>query len=345
VTTQEAFWIFQSIDPATGQEPLDALLGFLPVKDTTNKNGVDSLPSKGEGFVTFSIKPSFTAQSNDTTTAQAGIVFDFNAPVMTNIEKHTIDPVTPTSSIHRYSVTQDTITLNWSGVDNVLGAGLKSYALYFSENGGPYSLFRENLSDTTGYFVGTMGNSYSFITLAIDSVGNQEPMKTSNVSILIPNDKVVTSNLCPLSNTTFTAPSIASGTYQWQVDMGSGFQNVTNSIVYDGSTGQTLLLKEPPTSWYGYKYRCQITSTNNVYYSVINTLKFSMTWKGTQSDSWETPANWSCNMLPDEFTDVLINTIMPVQLRSNAAVRSIVLYPGANLTISAPHNLEIKGMK
>jgi hypothetical protein len=62
----------------------------------------------------------------------------------------------------------------------------------------------------------------------------------------------------------------ASSTYQWQDDIGSSFQNVTNRTVYDGSTGQTLLLNETQTSWYGYKFSYQITSTNSVYYSVIN---------------------------------------------------------------------------
>src|SRR5690606_3733583 len=47
VTNNELFWAIQSVDPATGLPPMDAMAGFLPVNDST---------SVGEGFVSYSIK-------------------------------------------------------------------------------------------------------------------------------------------------------------------------------------------------------------------------------------------------------------------------------------------------
>lgn len=80
-----------------------------------------------------------------------------------------------------------------------------------------------------------------------------------------------------------------------------------------------------------------------VFYSAVKALKFSMSWKGEKSDAWENPQNWSCNKVPDEYTDVLINSTKPLKLNTNAAVRSIILYPGAHVTITSTNNLEVKG--
>ncbi len=47
IATNTATWTFRTIDPTTGQPPLDASLGFLPINDET---GV------GEGFVSYTIE-------------------------------------------------------------------------------------------------------------------------------------------------------------------------------------------------------------------------------------------------------------------------------------------------
>jgi hypothetical protein len=39
VNTQEAFWLFESIDPATGLPPANPMIGFLPVNDSTISPG------------------------------------------------------------------------------------------------------------------------------------------------------------------------------------------------------------------------------------------------------------------------------------------------------------------
>lgn len=78
--------------------------------------------------------------------------------------------------------------------------------------------------------------------------------------------------LCTGSNLTLTAAATGSGVnYQWQVNTGSGFANVTNGGVYSGATTGTLLLTLPPATFNGYQFRCiasvlcsSTTTTSNV---------------------------------------------------------------------------------
>src|SRR5690606_13023667 len=88
VEKREAFWIFQSIDPATNLEP-DALLGFLLIND--------SITHRGEGFVDFSIYPEQTSETGDTIEAIADIIFDLNGSILTPKIFNTIDALAPSS--------------------------------------------------------------------------------------------------------------------------------------------------------------------------------------------------------------------------------------------------------
>jgi hypothetical protein len=52
-------------------------------------------------------------------------------------------------------------------------------------------------------------------------------------------------------------------TYQWQVDDGSGFVDVTDGGVYSGATTATLSLAGIPLSYDGYQYQVVISGSNN----------------------------------------------------------------------------------
>jgi uncharacterized repeat protein (TIGR03803 family) len=69
-------------------------------------------------------------------------------------------------------------------------------------------------------------------------------------------------SVCPGSNITFVVTATGNGlTYQWQVDNGAGFVNVTNNITYSGATNDTLSLTNVPKAFTGKKYRCIVTSS------------------------------------------------------------------------------------
>lgn len=172
-TNRRAFWIFESIDPATGLAgTLPAGKGFLPINDSIKHNG--------EGFVTLTIQPASTVHTRDSASAKASIIFDLNEAIATNVWTNTIDAVAPTSKVANLPPMIDSsFIITWSGRDDTLGAGVQYYDLYVSQNGGPFSLHRNKIDSTFISFTGTPGATYSFYTLGTDNTGNREAAKTT----------------------------------------------------------------------------------------------------------------------------------------------------------------------
>jgi len=330
IVTNNIFWEFQAIDPITLLPPEDPLAGFVFVQDTLN-------PEYGHGFVNFSIKPKTNAQTLDTIGARAFIVFDQNDTIPTNIHTNTIDAVAPVSSITNLpDLTPDTeVPLTYTGTDDSNGSGVKWYSIYVSDDNGPAELYLSNITVTDTVFTGIAEHTYKFYITATDTAGNVELLRLLD-SVKITSGQFV---LCPGENVAFDSKMIGS-TYQWQVDDGTGYVNITNGGVYSGATTAILGLTAPPTSMYGYKYRCLV---NGNMYSLEFILKFGMTWEGTVSTAWEDAANWSCNSLPDMNTDVIINGGKPNYpiVTSNPTIRTLRLNAGATGTVSSGFTLTV----
>ena len=130
--------------------------------------------------------------------------------------------------------------------------------------------------------------------------------------------------------------------FQWQVNDGTGFKNINDDAVYSGATKQYLQLTQPPTSWNGYSFRAVVTKNGVQSFSPERVMKVIYTWKGTVSSDWENPANWGCNKVPDEFTDVKVPAGAPLILNSHAKVRTITLSQGSQFTIKQNASLEVK---
>ncbi|MES2775355.1 MAG: family 10 glycosylhydrolase [Bacteroidota bacterium] len=153
-------------------------------------------------------------------------------------------------------------------------------------------------------------------------------------------------NICSGGNAFFYSQNQAAGnTYQWQVNDGNGFVNVTNDANYSGANADTLQLTAIPSSWSGYTYRSLVTNGTLTNFSPVYTLKFGNTWTGAADTAWENIANWSCGSLPDEFTDVYINSglINYPTINSNVSCRSVKAMPGATVNIQPGFTLEMKG--
>jgi ELWxxDGT repeat protein len=140
---------------------------------------------------------------------------------------------------------------------------------------------------------------------------------------------------CVGGNISYTS-NITGASYQWQVNSGGGFGPITNNTTYSGATTATLQINNAPSSLYGNQYRCNVAGN----YSTVTTLKFINTWKGTASNLWNNPANWSCNALPDANSDVIINTGTPV-LNANGTCRSISVSGGAIFTANTGFTLQV----
>ena len=149
------------------------------------------------------------------------------------------------------------------------------------------------------------------------------------------NQVVGTGVLCPGGNTTLNA-NVAASTYQWQVNTGLGFTNISLGGNYSGTSTATLQLSNIPSSWYGYQYRCVVDS----FTTSPVTLIFKDTWTGSVDQTWENPGNWSCGALPDSFTDVYVNS-GTVIVSSNPGVRTLTLATGVNFTVTANYRVSI----
>jgi RHS repeat-associated protein/uncharacterized repeat protein (TIGR01451 family) len=74
-------WTLRTLDPETGDLPVDPFAGFLPPNDDTGR---------GEGHVSFRIRPRADLANGTVITNQASIVFDTEASILTNQVWNTI---------------------------------------------------------------------------------------------------------------------------------------------------------------------------------------------------------------------------------------------------------------
>ncbi len=139
--------------------------------------------------------------------------------------------------------------------------------------------------------------------------------------------------ICPNGSTVFTS-DITGAAYQWQLDAGNGFTNISNNANYSGTQTANLQLNNIPSAFYNYKYRCMVAGSMSRTFI----LRFANTWTGNVNGLWGTAANWSCGTMPDQHTDVVINQ-GPVVLNTHAVVRSLTVNPGVNFTVEQGYTL------
>jgi len=132
------------------------------------------------------------------------------------------------------------------------------------------------------------------------------------------------------------AAGITGAAYQWQVNTGSGFANISNNATYTGTATATLQINNAPSSFYGYQYRCNVSGN----FSTVTTLKFVNRWTGSVNNLWNNAANWSCGAVPDANTDAVINS-GTVVLNANGTCRSIAVNAGAGFTANTGFTLQV----
>ncbi|MBD0297702.1 MAG: T9SS type A sorting domain-containing protein, partial [Flavisolibacter sp.] len=193
VTKREAFWIFESLDPATGLPPENALRGFLPVNDTTINRFNDTIPKKGEGFVSFSIQARRNITQLDSIKAQAFIVFDNNAPIETNVWANNLDPAPPVSRVRKIENTGNYVYRIQTTAEDGPGSGVAGCDLYYSRNGGPLLLLAPNIEANSTYVFdkGIKDSTYCFVTIARDHAGNTEAFKSLGESCVTVSDQPI----------------------------------------------------------------------------------------------------------------------------------------------------------
>jgi hypothetical protein len=233
---------FQTIDPRT-QLPPDVLTGFLPPENGTGR---------GKGYFTYVIQPKAGLPTGTQIRNVATVVFDSNDPITTDqVDPHdptkgrdpnkqdliTIDAGPPTSTVAPLPATESSadFTVSWSGQDDPGGSGIGSYDVYVSDNGGPFTLWQPETTQTSATFAGVNGHTYAFYSVATDNVGNVQATPTAaeattlihvavgDVSVLVASSALESHYGQALTFTATVNPSTTglpapAGTVQFQVD-------------------------------------------------------------------------------------------------------------------------------
>ncbi|HMO60981.1 MAG TPA: metallophosphoesterase family protein [Ferruginibacter sp.] len=162
-------------------------------------------------------------------------------------------------------------------------------------------------------------------------------VKVSNV--------VINDSVCAGGNTVSFAPALhaAGNSYQWQLNTGDGFTNIAASQVFTGVQSDTLRLVQPPTNFAAYRFRCIITKQGVTDTTAAFQLHFKNSWQGVADNKWDNAANWNCGVLPDEYTDVTIesSSIQQPVVDTQAACRSLQVQKGAAIIVSNGATLHI----
>lgn len=130
-------------------------------------------------------------------------------------------------------------------------------------NGGFYTNATTNTLNITGATTGL--NGYQYRCIVTSNCGETATSNAGTLTIL--EQPSVTSNptndtICVNANTTYSVSATGFGlTYQWQVNTGSSWTNITNGGVYGGATTNTLSLTGVTSGMNNYKYRCVVSGT------------------------------------------------------------------------------------
>ena len=188
--------IFNTIDAGPPSSSVAALPSFSPGGFTVSWSGSDD--TGGSGIASFDIYVSdnggaFTLWQSDVAATSAsysgvdGHTYGFFSvatdnvgnvqPTPASVQATTlVDTVPPESSVSTQpSFSRATFTLSWSGSDNLGGSGLASYTIYVSDNGGSFTPFLINTTQTSAPFTGLDSHTYGFYSIAIDNAGNVQP--------------------------------------------------------------------------------------------------------------------------------------------------------------------------
>ena len=135
--------------------------------------------------------------------------------------------------------------------------------------------------------------------------------------------------ICPGSNIQFVSDTTGT-VYQWQVRTDSGYRDMIPSINITGATTNILTFNQVPSSWQQKVVRCKV---NDSYYSKEYVIRFENTWTGNVNQLWNNPGNWSCGIVPDEYTAVLIPPYSTILVTQNANCWSLKLSLQSNVML------------
>jgi hypothetical protein len=88
----------------------------------------------------------------------------------------TIDAGVPASQVLALPAVTTTraFQVSWTGGDDTGGSGVAGYDVFVRDNGGPWTVWLNDTTETSAVFTGSDGHSYGFYSVATDNVGHRE---------------------------------------------------------------------------------------------------------------------------------------------------------------------------
>jgi Chondroitinase B/MBG domain len=170
------------------------------------------------------------------------------------------------------------VVLTWGATSNAA-----SYNVYRKVSGGSYGSAiantaatnyldadNTNLLNGTTYVYAVSSVLCSESAKSADSAG----VKPTNAPVIISSPASAADNIG--SKTTFTVTAINAAAYQWQVNKGSGFVNVTGADGTGGSTA-SFTTTNATTTMNGFQYRCVVSGSCSPVTSATATLSVGNT--------------------------------------------------------------------
>ncbi|KAL4240890.1 hypothetical protein ACF0H5_001672 [Mactra antiquata] len=189
IVSKTLTWEFQTIDPTTGEAPIDPGIGFLPPNNGTS----------GQGYVSFSIKPRSDVKHLASINANASIYFDENEPIDTPNIFHTIDDEAPifNGSVIPETISIDSTTISLQSEDS--GSG-PAFVDVFKKQNESLVLYRERVTESILVIPVSPGVSYDLLPVPVDHVGNRYIVKDLDDIDYIHIDTPDTSDNCTCSS-------------------------------------------------------------------------------------------------------------------------------------------------
>ena len=188
-----ATWLLQAIDPTTGEVISDPNKGLLP--------------NNSLSFVSYSVLPNSQVTTGTEITSNARIIYNTTAPLETKSVRNVVDAVAPRTSLTVKSLFEggSDYLVKWTAVDDANGSGVANVTVYVAEDGGDFTIWKRQTSDTEGVYSGKLGHTYQFVAVGRDLAGNTE-RPTSSVTLPLADSTV---NLGSLpANTQTTEPLV-----------------------------------------------------------------------------------------------------------------------------------------
>ncbi len=109
-----------------------------------------------------------------------------------------------------------------------VGAGIASFTIYVSDNGGPFTAWLTQTTAISGVFNGQVGHTYGFYSVAQDLVGNNEPGKT----LAEATTQVTQAGSVPTSEISVTASGLAYSRVSQTFNGTVTIRNIGSSTIY-----------------------------------------------------------------------------------------------------------------